>query len=203
MRTATSSLLAKLSLTFCELAFRSSRHLTDSDVQSYYQVIMMIDIFQYSNMYTLRKSVQWLADEPHVREECGPYVTRPGLTRCSAVWPIIADVPCAEMDTPDWPKLLHLYSRLKPGITVLEWMQEYNVQDLGIDVRRFVSFGVVKVSSYFVAGGKRTETITTRVSCEGSTAGLSWPILGGRLVMRRTARPCRVARTARVTTRTP
>ena len=50
------------------------------------------------------------------------------------------------MDTPDWPKLLHLYSRLKPGTTVLEWMQEYDVQDLGVDVRRFVSFGVVKVS---------------------------------------------------------
>ncbi|KAJ3524319.1 hypothetical protein NM688_g8584 [Phlebia brevispora] len=93
----------------------------------YYQVIMMIDIFQYSNMYTLRKSVQWLADEAHVREECGPYVTRP------------------EMDTPDWPKLLHLYSRMKSGATVLEWMQEHKVQELGVDVRRFTSFGVVKV----------------------------------------------------------
>jgi len=40
---------------------------------------MMIDIFQYSNMYTLRKNIQWLADEPHVREECGPYVTKPGI----------------------------------------------------------------------------------------------------------------------------
>ena len=39
---------------------------------------MTIDIFQYSNMYTLRKSVQWLADEAHVKEECGPYVTKPG-----------------------------------------------------------------------------------------------------------------------------
>lgn len=45
---------------------------------SYYQVIMMIDIFQYSNMYTLRKSIQWLADESHVKEECGPYVTKKG-----------------------------------------------------------------------------------------------------------------------------
>lgn len=44
----------------------------------YYQVIMTIDIFQYSNMYTLRKNVQWLADEPHVKDECGPYVTKPG-----------------------------------------------------------------------------------------------------------------------------
>jgi hypothetical protein len=39
---------------------------------------MIIDIFQYSNMYTLRKSIQWLADEPHVKEECGPYVIKEG-----------------------------------------------------------------------------------------------------------------------------
>ncbi|KAH9952129.1 NPR2-domain-containing protein [Amylocystis lapponica] len=92
----------------------------------YYQVIMMIDIFQYSNMYTLRTSVQWLADESHVRDECGPYATKPGHA--------IAD----------WPKLLHLYSRLKPGKTVREWMVEHEVESLGIDVRRFTSFGVIK-----------------------------------------------------------
>jgi len=46
---------------------------------------------------------------------------------------------------PDWPKLLHLYSRLKPGKTVFEWMKEFNVEALGIDVRRFTSFGVIKV----------------------------------------------------------
>jgi hypothetical protein len=44
----------------------------------HYQVIMMTDIFQFSNMYTLRRSIQWLADERHVYEECGPYVTLPG-----------------------------------------------------------------------------------------------------------------------------
>ncbi|KAI6045690.1 nitrogen permease regulator 2-domain-containing protein [Pisolithus marmoratus] len=92
----------------------------------YYQVIMMVDIFQYSNMYTLRKNVQWLADEPHVKDECGPYVAKPGK-------PVL-----------DWPKLLHLYSRFKPGKTVFEWMESHNVHDLGIDVRRFTSFGVIK-----------------------------------------------------------
>lgn len=45
---------------------------------SYYQVIMTIDIFQYSNIYTLRKNIQWLADEPNVKEECGPYVAKLG-----------------------------------------------------------------------------------------------------------------------------
>ena len=39
---------------------------------------MMTDIFQFSNMYTLRRSIRWLADERHVYEECGPYVTLPG-----------------------------------------------------------------------------------------------------------------------------
>ena len=30
-------------------------------------------------MYTVRKSIQWLADETHVKEQCGSYVTKPGL----------------------------------------------------------------------------------------------------------------------------
>lgn len=48
---------------------------------------------------------------------------------------------------PDWPKLLRLYSRLKPGKTVFEWMEEHDVHQLGIDIRRFTSFGVIKVHS--------------------------------------------------------
>ncbi|KAH8116861.1 NPR2-domain-containing protein [Phellopilus nigrolimitatus] len=92
----------------------------------FYQVIMMIDIFQFSNMYTLCRSIAWLADEPHVQDECGPYVTRP------------------DREISEWPDLLHLYSRLKPGITVFEWMQEYDTHKHGIDPRRFVSFGVIK-----------------------------------------------------------
>ncbi|KAJ7343366.1 nitrogen permease regulator 2-domain-containing protein [Mycena albidolilacea] len=110
-------------------------HLADCDLSLtrlaishllYYQVIMTIDIFQYSNMYTLRKCIQNLAVEADVKEECGPYVTKPGC------------------QIPDWPKLLHLYSRLKPGKTVLDWMETYEIHELGIDVRRFVSFGVIK-----------------------------------------------------------
>ncbi|KAI0277219.1 nitrogen permease regulator 2 [Russula aff. rugulosa BPL654] len=110
-------------------------HLADCDIALsrqaiahllYYQVIMIIDIFQYSNTYTLRKSIQWLADEAHVKEECGPYVIKEGRS------------------IPDWPKLLHLYSRMRPGKTVFEWMQDHDVRSLGIDVRRFASFGVIK-----------------------------------------------------------
>lgn len=102
---------------------------------------MTIDIFQWSNMYTLRKSIQWLADEIHVKEECGPYVTKPGEHHsgcCSKYNPWLGH------NIPDWPKLLHLYSRLKPGKTVYEWREEYEVEGIGVDVRRFTSFGVIK-----------------------------------------------------------
>ena len=51
----------------------------------------------------------------------------------------------SDREISEWPDLLHLYSRLKPGITVYEWMQEYDTQKHGIDPRRFVSFGVIKV----------------------------------------------------------
>jgi hypothetical protein len=65
--------------------------------------------------------------------------------------PIVASAHLlADREVPDWPKLLHLYSRLKPGITVYQWMQEFDVEDLGIDVRRFTSFGVVKVCLHYV-----------------------------------------------------
>jgi nitrogen permease regulator 2-like protein len=108
---------------------------------------MTIDIFQYSNMYTLQKSIQWLADEVHVRKECGPYVTKPGeyiWVSCQHVLDALI-CPIPDWPVPDWPTLLRLYSRLKPGKTVLEWMESYQVQELGLDIRRFTSFGVIKV----------------------------------------------------------
>ena len=43
-----------------------------------------------------------------------------------------------------WPQLLHLYSRLKPGITIHEWIEENDLTSHGVDVRRFLSFGVIK-----------------------------------------------------------
>ncbi|KAG6329285.1 hypothetical protein ID866_9805 [Astraeus odoratus] len=118
----------------------------------YYQVIMTVDIFQYSNMYTLRKNVQWLADESHVKDECGPYVTKPGKP------------------VPDWPRLLHLYSRFKPGKTVFEWMESHAVHELGIDVRRFTSFGVIKVCIDRLTATIPAAHAIRRVSCVGCTA---------------------------------
>lgn len=41
-------------------------------------------------------------------------------------------------------ELLRLYAKLRPGLTISEWMEENEVHHLGIDVRRLITFGVIK-----------------------------------------------------------
>ncbi|WVF70775.1 hypothetical protein IAT40_005569 [Kwoniella sp. CBS 6097] len=92
----------------------------------YYQVVMMIDIFQYSNMYTLKPAISRLASDETIMSECSSYVTR-------QAFPL-----------PEWPTLLKLYSKLTPGVTIHDWIESNEVLSLGIDPRRFVSFGIIK-----------------------------------------------------------
>lgn len=86
----------------------------------------MVDIFQYSNMYTLKPSVSQLAADETVMEECALYVTKRGYPHAP------------------WPVLLGLYAKLLPGTTVHQWIEANDVSRRGIDARRFVSFGIIK-----------------------------------------------------------
>jgi hypothetical protein len=71
--------------------------------------------------------VSWLFTDPAVYEECGPYVHK-GKEKLP------------------WPRLAWLYARLKPPLTVGMWINQYNVDLDQIDVRRFITFGVIKVN---------------------------------------------------------
>lgn len=102
----------------------------------YYQVIMMVspyaaeltqvDIFQYSNIYTVKPNITRLSADETIISECATYVTRSGFPHSP------------------WPTLLRLYSKLQPGITIHDWVEMNEVTSLGIDPRRFVSFGIIK-----------------------------------------------------------
>jgi nitrogen permease regulator 2-like protein len=68
----------------------------------------------------------WLFADRAVYEECGPYVHKgPGMP-----------VP--------WPRLAWYYARLKPPHTVGDWIHDCKVDLETMDVRRFISFGVIK-----------------------------------------------------------
>lgn len=92
----------------------------------YYRCIILIDTFQFTNMYTVRPTIAILAEDETIMNECAAYVTRRGYA------------------LPTWPKLLSLYSSLRPSVTLNEWIEENGIDSIGIDVRRFVTFGVIK-----------------------------------------------------------
>lgn len=92
----------------------------------YYGCVLMVDIFQFANVYTLKPAIARLADDPSIQAECGAYVTRPGYA------------------IPSWPALLDLYTALRPGWTLDEWIEDRGPEEIGIDARRFVTFGIIK-----------------------------------------------------------
>ncbi|KAG8774355.1 Nitrogen permease regulator 2 [Serendipita sp. 397] len=91
-----------------------------------YQCVMMVDIFQFSNIYTLCRPVMWLFADPAIYEECGPYIHK------------------GEGEIPPWPRLAWWYARLKAPLTVGKWINQYDIDLEQIDVRRFITFGIIK-----------------------------------------------------------
>jgi nitrogen permease regulator 2-like protein len=126
-----------------------------------YQCVMMIDIFQFSNVvrppppflskihspiaqYTLCRPVMWLFTDPAIYEECGPYVHKSNNRHQNGEEE--GENGDVKDDEPiPWPRLAWYYARLKPPLTVGKWITQYDIDLEKIDVRRFISFGVIKV----------------------------------------------------------
>lgn len=92
----------------------------------YYRCIIIIDTFQFSNIYAVRPTLATLAEDDVVISECASYVTKKGY------------------QLPTWPTLLRLYGSLRPSTTLNDWIDDNNIETIGIDVRRFITFGVIK-----------------------------------------------------------
>lgn len=92
----------------------------------YYACIITVDIFQYWNMYTVRPAIATISDDVALGKECCTYVTRQGWKE------------------PSYPEVLKLYSLLRAGTTLNDWVEDNEIDAKGIDVRRFVQFGVIQ-----------------------------------------------------------
>nr|CAG8534991.1 14023_t:CDS:2 [Entrophospora candida] len=98
----------------------------------YYGCIIIIDIFQFSNVYAVKPDITKIIEDETLQSECLLYVRKPNLM------------------PPSFAKLFSLYCSLKHGDTVKEWIKENKVYNLNIDIRRFISFGVIKGFLYRV-----------------------------------------------------
>ncbi|XP_041347751.1 GATOR complex protein NPRL2-like [Gigantopelta aegis] len=92
----------------------------------HYQVVQMVSIFQYSNMYTVTPKINRLAEDKSLQSECIQFVARK-----SHRLPLYRDV-------------FMLYCSLSPGTTVKDLCSRYNPHALKIDERKLVQFGLMK-----------------------------------------------------------
>lgn len=92
----------------------------------YYAFAIVIDIFQFSNIYVLRPQVASMFDDVQMGNECASYVARPGHLPLPV------------------PTLFRMYAMLRPGRTLHEWVELAGHYVNSIDVRRFITFGVIK-----------------------------------------------------------
>ncbi|XP_067230112.1 GATOR complex protein NPRL2 isoform X5 [Chanodichthys erythropterus] len=91
----------------------------------YYEVVTLVSIFQYSNVYCTTPKVQNLIDKKCLQEECLQYISKLGQ-RTS-----LRDV-------------FQLYCGLTPGTTVRDLCSRYSHQLQRVDERKLIQFGLMK-----------------------------------------------------------
>ncbi|WFD36020.1 hypothetical protein MCUN1_002891 [Malassezia cuniculi] len=112
--------IAKLADADLELTRQCIQHLL------YYSFAVVIDIFQYSNMYALRPQMAVMCDDVKMGLECAEYVSVPGHP------------------VPAIPTLMRMYSMLRQGRLVSDWIEELGQIAHGVDARRLITFGIIK-----------------------------------------------------------
>ncbi|KAK3821710.1 MAG: nitrogen permease regulator 2 [Benniella sp.] len=95
----------------------------------YYGCIIMVDLFQFKNIYAVKLEMMRLTEDLALQNECVSYVTLPGKSLEQGI-------------ASTW--LFSLYCSLQYGNVIQDWIEQNQVADYNIDVRRFISFGVIK-----------------------------------------------------------
>ncbi|KAG0082884.1 Nitrogen permease regulator 2 [Podila epicladia] len=98
----------------------------------YYGCIIMVDLFQFKNIYAVKMEMMRLTEDAALQNECVAYVTLP------------------DMHAPSFAKIFSLYCSLQYGVVLQDWIETNQIAEYNIDVRRFISFGVIKGFLYRV-----------------------------------------------------
>ncbi|XP_070192729.1 GATOR1 complex protein NPRL2-like [Littorina saxatilis] len=92
----------------------------------YFNVVKMVSVFQYCNVYTCTPDVHKLFASKDLQQECVRYVAR------------------NEQCLPSFRDVFMLYCNLTPGTTVKDICARFNPHSLKIDEKRLIQFGVLK-----------------------------------------------------------
>jgi hypothetical protein len=126
----------------------------------YYGCVLLLDIFQFSAIYAPTAEISAFVEDQEAQEEAVRYVCMGTYRRLTE-----SEIHGGSQDEWGWrsaevgidrAKLVALYTSLKQGQTLKHWCSEHGMLLQGIDVRRFITFGVIKgflyrVHKYIVA----------------------------------------------------
>jgi len=119
------SMVAHLSDTDFKLTCKALLHLL------YYGCLLLLDIFQFSAIYAPTADIAYLFSDPAMQDECARYVSTSG-------------------DAIKRDDILRLYANLRQGTSLKSWCMDNRALLRGVDLRRFISFGVIKGIIYRV-----------------------------------------------------
>ncbi|KAL9631588.1 MAG: hypothetical protein Q9164_005805 [Protoblastenia rupestris] len=128
----------------------------------YYGCVTLLDIFSFSAIYASTPSIASFVEDGVMQEECLRYIALPSLGT-------IASTSTSKVDTePSLSKtrLVELYLSLHQGQSVKAWCIEHPSVTKLLDIRRFITFGVIKgflyrVHWYAIASAFSTTTSST------------------------------------------
>ncbi|EEB07664.1 nitrogen permease regulator family protein [Schizosaccharomyces japonicus yFS275] len=101
----------------------------------YYGCLIITDIFQFHNIYAMTTNVPNLMQDPNFQKECVSYVVSGNSARVAST---------------TFSQIFSLYTSLRHGVRVKDWMSENREKFHGLDVRRLISFGIIKGFVYRV-----------------------------------------------------
>lgn len=93
----------------------------------YYKCLVTIDIFQFSAIYSVTPELDTLNFDKNLQEECCTYIASPNSV--------------AKLR---WPAIFELYASLRHGMLLKEWMKAHFSEVRAVDIRRFITYGVMR-----------------------------------------------------------
>ena len=139
------SLLADADL---KLVKKAIRHLL------YYGCVLLLDVFSFSAIYACTAEILEFVENEETQEECARYVVLRDDNTAFAV------PKGEEGNTTSGTELVELYLSLRQGLSLRNWCYDHDDVVSRIDLRRFVTFGVIKgflyrVHKYAFASSKK------------------------------------------------
>lgn len=152
------SIIATLADTDLDLTKKAIAHLV------YYGCVLLLDIFSFSACYAPTPEISDFITDDGMQDECRRYIASPismfGKS-AAAIKSLSANLsasaarprlpPTTEaVETPTRAQVLDLYTSLRQGQALRDWCLGRTTELVNIDVRRFVTFGVIKGFLYRV-----------------------------------------------------